>query len=255
METITSLQNDKVKLTKGLQSRARTRRKERKIALEGRRLVQDAIEHGQTPLFVLYEPYSTESGLIAMLETRNVNLVPVSVQVMAHISETPQPQGVVGVFPLPTPQLPHNPSRVLILDNLRDPGNLGTILRTAGAAGVQVVVLSPGCADPYNPKSLRSGMGAHFRVPVIEATWEQIAGYCKSLNIYLASGNSGVGYDSVDWQADWALIIGNEAHGVGSDASQLAMSTIMIPMAGETESLNAAIAAGIILFEAARQRK
>ena len=254
MDIVTSLQNEKVKLAKGLQTRPRTRRKERKIALEGRRLIQDAVEHGYEPLFLLYEPGSAHADLIALLEEQGANLVPVSMEVMGHISETPQPQGVVGVFSLPTPPLPRKPSRVLILDNLRDPGNLGSILRTAGAAGVQVVVLSPGCADPYNPKTLRSGMGAHFRLPVVEAAWEQIAGYCEPLNVYLAKGKGGLAYDQADWRSDWALIIGNEAHGAGDEATQLATTQITIPMATETESLNAAIAAGVILFEAARQR-
>ena len=254
MEIITSLQNEKVKLTRGLQSRARTRRKERKIALEGRRLIEDAVERGHEPLFLLYEPGSASADLMVLMKEWGVNLAPVSMEVMRHISETPQPQGIVGVFPLPTPPLPRKPSRVLILDNLRDPGNMGTILRTAGAAGVQVVVLSPGCADPYNPKTLRSGMGAHFRVPVVEATWEQIEGYCEPLNVYLAKGQGKLAYDQADWRSGWALVIGNEAHGVGDEATQIAMTAITIPMAAETESLNAAIAAGVILFEAARQR-
>jgi TrmH family RNA methyltransferase len=152
------------------------------------------------------------------------------------------------------PPLPRQPSRVLILDNLRDPGNMGTILRTAGAAGVQVVVLSPGCTDPYNPKVLRSGMGAHFCVPVVEATWQQIEEYCESLNVYLARGKGGLAYDRADWRSDWALIIGNEAHGVGDEATDIASTPVTIPMAVATESLNAAIAAAVILFEAARQR-
>jgi len=254
MDVIVSLQNDKVKLTKGLQSRARTRRKERKIVLEGTRLVRDAVERKHAPLFVLYEPENADSDLITLLEARKAMLIPVNAEVMRYVSDTPQPQGVVGVFPLPRPPFPRKPSRVLILDNLRDPGNLGTILRTAGAAGVQVVILSPGCADPYNPKTLRSGMGAHFRVPVVESTWEEIAVYCEPLAVYLATGRGVAGYTQVDWKADWALIIGNEAHGAGSKAEEISTMRINIPMATKTESLNAAIATGVILFEAARQR-
>lgn len=254
MDSITSRQNEKVKLVVALQTRARTRRQERKMALEGTRLVRDAVERNQLPLFLLYEPQSADRDLIAQLENRQVMLLPVSAAVMAHISDTAQPQGIVGVFPLPTPALPDPPTRVLILDNVRDPGNLGTILRTAAAANAQVVLLSPGCADPYSPKTLRSGMGAHFRIPIVEATWEQIADYCGSLRVYLATGDGEMRYDQADWQSGWAVVIGNEAHGASPEAERITTTRIVIPMAAETESLNAAVAAGVILFEALRQR-
>lgn len=254
-EIITSLQNEKVKLAYGLQKRAGTRRKERKIVLEGTRLVHDAIAQQHKPIFVLYEPSTADRALMTLLEQRKASIAPVSTEVMKYVSETPQPQGVVGVFHLPTPQMPSNPSRVLILDNMRDPGNLGTILRTAGAAGVDIVILSPGCADPYNPKALRSGMGAHFRVPIAEATWGQIAAYCDSLAVYLATGHGETPYDQVNWSIPWVLIIGNEAHGAGDRSEQLAVQRITIPMAGKTESLNAAVAAGVILFEAVRKKR
>ncbi|HLU08834.1 MAG TPA: RNA methyltransferase, partial [Oceanobacillus sp.] len=142
-----------------------------------------------------------------------------------------------------------------ILDNLRDPGNMGTILRTAAAAGVEVVLLSPGSVDAYNPKVLRGGMGAHFRIPVLEASWTRIAVYCRDLTVYLADMQGDVTYDAADWQQAWALIIGSEAHGESEEASALARQRVYIPMVSETESLNAAVAAGIILFEAARQRR
>lgn len=255
MDIITSLKNDKVKLTYGLQTRPRTRRKERKIALEGTRLIRDALERGHKPLFMLYQPQTVDYDLLAQLQNRNVDLTPVNDEVMAHISDTDNPQGIVGVFPLPTPPLPRRPSRVLILDNVRDPGNVGGTLRTAGAAGVDVVILSPGCADPYNPKALRSGMGAHFRVPVVEGSWEQIAGYCEPLAVYLADGTGTTDYADADWTRPWALVIGNEAQGVSPECEALNGTRIRIPMAAQTESLNAGVAAGVILFEAQRQRR
>ena len=115
MDPITSLQNERIKLAKGLLIRPRLRRKERKIALEGTRLVRDAVERGQKPLFVLYEPEKADAPLIALLEQRGAQLLPVSDAVMKHVSETQQPQGVVAVFPLPVPALPRHPRRVLIL--------------------------------------------------------------------------------------------------------------------------------------------
>jgi RNA methyltransferase, TrmH family len=255
MDVITSLHNDRVKLAHGLQTRPRTRRKERKIALEGVRLISDAVERGHLPLFVLYRLETADYDLVARLQERKVTLLPASAAVMEHISDTQNPQGIVGVFPLPLPALPRRAGRVLILDNLGDPGNLGTMLRTAAAAGVDCVLLSPGCCDPYNPKVLRGGMGAHFRVPIIEADWPQIEAYCEGVSVYLAAGDGDVPYDRADWSGRWAVIVGSEAHGVGPEAERLARQRIYIPMATQTESLNASIAAGIILFEAARQRR
>ncbi len=254
MEPITSLQNERVKLINGLQTRARTRRKEHKIVLEGVRLIRDAMERRQKPDFVFYQPDGADYEFIAYLQEKRVELAPVNAEVMRHISDTQQPQGIIGVFPLPVPPLPRDPYRVLILDNLRDPGNVGTMLRTAAAAGVDVVLLSPGCADPYNPKTLRSGMGAHFRLPVIEVEWFQIAEYCQTLKVYLAAGNGELRYDQADWSSPWALIIGGEADGAGAQSESIAAQRIYIPMAADTESLNAAIAAGVLMFEAARKK-
>jgi len=253
MDLITSLQNDKVKLARTLQQKARSRRKERKIVLEGTRLVTDALDRKLRAHYILYDPQYADAALITRLEATDVELLPANNQVIRHTSDTQHPQGIVGVFQLPMPPLPRKAKRVLILDKLSDPGNMGTLLRTAAAAGVEVVVLSPGCTDPYNPKVLRSGMGAHFRIPIVEASWEEIAGYCERLDVYLADGGGDTAYNQVDWTRHWALVIGSEAHGISQETEMLDATKIHIPMAARTESLNAGVAAGIILFEAARQ--
>ncbi len=253
MEPIASLQNNRVKLAYSLQKRARSRRKERKIALEGVRLIRDACERHK-PDFILYEPQSADYDFIAYLQGQSTDIVPVTLEVMQHISGTQQPQGIVGVFPIPMPQLPRNPARILILDAVRDPGNMGAILRTAAAAGVEVVLLAPGSVDPYNPKVLRGGMGAHFRLPIVEAKWERIGDYCTDMLIYLADGSGEINYTDANWSGAWALIIGSEAHGASAEAAEMAQERIRISMAAETESLNAAVAAGVILFEARRQQ-
>lgn len=252
-DLITSTQNARVKLAFQLQKRARSRRKERKIVLEGVRLISDALQQGHQPEFVLYYPAQADYDLIAQLQETQSELLAVSENVIQHVSDTTNPQGIIAVFPLPIPTMPSDAQRVLILDAVREPGNLGTILRTAGAAGVEVVILGSGSADPYNPKVLRAGMGAHFRLPIIEADWSAIAGYTKDLNIYMASGAGDVVYSDVDWTQAWALVIGNEAHGLDESQVSLNGTTIMIPMTS-AESLNAAVATGVILFEAQRQR-
>ncbi len=249
---LTSLQNEKVKLAHALQTQAKARRKEGKIVLEGARLVRDAWEQGLHPEVVFYTTGLTAESLIAELAGQKVQLV--SDEVMRHISDTQQPQGIIGVFPMPQSTLPQNPERILILDAIRDPGNMGTILRTATGASVQAVLLSTDCVDPYNPKTLRGGMGAHFRIPIAEQSWEDIGAYCQGLTVYLADSQGDIRYDQADWSAAWALIIGSEAHGASEAARQLAQSRVYIPLAAETESLNVAVAAGVILFEAVRQR-
>lgn len=146
---------------------------------------------------------------------------------------------------------------MLILDQIRDPGNMGTILRSASAAGVQIVYLSPGSVDPFSPKVLRGGMGAHFKLPIIKAAWEEIEIKIKhyEMHCYLATIQRGLAYYEADFLIPFSLIIGSEAYGAGDQALKLADTMVSIPMPGGGESLNASVAAGILLFEASRQRE
>ncbi len=251
---ITSLQNDRVKLAHGLLTGGKSRRKLGKVALEGVRLINDALEAGYLPDFVLYDPDAVAITALTVSVDADV-LLDVSPEIIRHITATEHPQGIIGVFPLPTPNVPRSPQHVLILDAISDPGNLGTILRSAAAAGVDLVLLAPGCVDPYNDKVLRGGMGAHFRIPVINQSWEKITETCNGLNISLAEMSGDLAYNAADWSGTWALIVGSEAHGASEQATALAHQRVHIPMAAATESLNAAIAAAVILFEAARQRR
>lgn len=245
---LTSIQNERVKLVHALQNQAKTRRKERKIALEGKRLIQDALANDHRAEFIMYDPDVINPN---DFDVPKSIMLPADASVLRHISDTEQPQGVVAVFPMPSGKLPTPLTRALILDNLRDPGNVGTILRTAAAAGVEAVLLSPGCVDAYNPKVLRSAMGAHFRLVVVEHGWDAIADYCRDLPRYLADMTGDVRYDQADW-SQYALIIGSEAHGASTEAEAIASHIVYIPMQSNAESLNAAVAAGILLFEARR---
>lgn len=250
---ISSTQNDKVKLVYGLQTRTRTRLKERKVVLEGVRLIRDTIGRGVKPLFMFYEPKSVDYEFLAEMQEYDFVMLEVSEEVMAYMTDTQQPQGIIGVFPMPTPEMPRKPNRVLILDGVSEPGNMGTILRSAVASGVDLVILAPHCVDPYNPKVVRSGMGAHFHIPLVQAQWYEITPYCEGLKVYAAAGGGSLRYDQADYSARHALIIGGEARGIGENARELADELVYIPMAGGMESLNAAIATSVILFEATRQ--
>lgn len=251
---ITSLTNERVKLVHALQTQARARRKQGLIALEGTRLIRDALERDFVPEFALIEQEQADPALVGRLGAAGVELFTVTQTVLAHASDTQTPQGIVAVLPTPSVTLPPALTKALILDAIRDPGNLGTLLRTAAAAGVDAVLLAPDCADVYNPKVLRSGMGAHFRLAFAALDWTQIAERCKRLTIYAADYPGDLRYDFADWREEWGLIIGSEAHGISAAAAGLAAARVYIPLAAETESLNAAQAAAVILFEAARQR-
>lgn len=250
---ITSPHNERIKLARALLTSAKARRKEDLVALEGLRLLRDALERGFHPAFILFDPERVENADLPPVG--DVPVLAVAPQIMRDLSDTETPPGVISIFPTPSAPLPPQPRQVLILDNIRDPGNLGTILRTAAAAGVEGVLLSPGCADAYNPKTLRAGMGAHFRIPALEASWTRIAVYCRPLTVLLADMDGDAAYDAVDWTGRWALIIGSEAHGASPEAETLASRRVYIPMHAATESLNAAAAAAVILFEAARQNR
>jgi TrmH family RNA methyltransferase len=259
LPTITSLHNERVKLAHALQSQGKVRRKEQRIALEGVRLIGDALAAGARPDFVLFAPDLAAGDhpgarLLAGLRDQGVPCLDVTPEVMAHVTDTESPQGILAVVPMPDLPAPARIDLALILDGIADPGNLGTILRTAAAASVSLVVLAPGCVDPFNPKALRSGMGAHFRIPIARQSWDEIAGTASGLSSYLADSGGTLPYYGVDWRGQSALIVGGEAHGADPHARQLACATVAIPMGSAVESLNAASAAAVILFEIRRQR-
>ncbi len=170
-------------------------------------------------------------------------------------SRIPSPaRASLGVFELPAWNLPDGLNFALILDQLRDPGNLGATLRSAEAAGAQVVFLTPGTADAFAPKVVRSGMGAHFRLPILQLDWETLAVVLAGLNVYHADMEGELSCWEANFRLPCALLIGGEAEGISPAAANLVTRSVRIPMAGKNESLNAAVSAGILLFEILRQR-
>ncbi|MCB8982301.1 MAG: RNA methyltransferase [Ardenticatenaceae bacterium] len=253
---ITSSKNAKVKYVVRLQSERRFRWREQAFVVEGTRWLTELAEGGHPVKLVFYsEDWSDLTSHVAILQQLAVPVQAVSQEVMAAMSDTETPAGVLAVVGIEPRPLPARPSLLLILDGVQNPGNLGTMLRTAAAAGVDGVLLGPGCVDPYNPKVLRGSMGAHLRLPIHALTWAEIGPLMAGLTVWLADVAGGVSYTAVSWQSPAALIIGSEAWGAGAEAAALADGRCTIPMHAATESLNAALAAGIILFEAARQRR
>lgn len=253
---ISSVANPKVKHVRNLQARRSARETEGLFVAEGVRLVEEAARALGAPRLALYLEGLDPRGQAALdqLRARGAAVEVVTPQVMAAVSATETPPGLLTVVPMPALEPPALLTLALVLDSLRDPGNLGTILRTADAAGVQAVFLAPGTVDAYNPKVVRAAMGAHFHVPIVSAGWEALAQALAGLSLWLAEARTGETYHQVDWRRPSALIIGSEAAGPGPAARRLAPGLVNIPMSGQAESLNAAVASGIILFEAARQR-
>ena len=253
---ITSTSNARIKEIRKLQTDRRVREQERLFVAEGDRWLKELIGLGMRPQLILTTPAwldnPAHTALLAQLDAPHL---PVNEAVMASASDTQTAPGILAVIPQPDWQLPEHPTLLLVLDRVQNPGNLGTMLRTAAAAGVAAVLLSPGCVDAYNPKTVRGGMGAHLRLPILRQSWPQIAAATNGLSIWLASvENPAIPYTQVNWCPPSALIIGSEAHGVGNEALKLAHGEVTIPMHAATESLNAAVAAAVILFEAQRQR-
>ena len=181
----------------------------------------------------------------------------VSESVMAAVSPMETPQGVVFTCAMTPPPLPTRlePGRYLVLDGVQDPGNAGTILRTADAFDCRAVFLLPGCADLYSPKTLRSAMGAHFRSAQWSCTLEDAAALFRAAGVPLYA--AALGPDTADVRrvdlTSAALVIGSEGRGVSPQALAACQGTLQIPMSGRCESLNAAVAAAVLLWEGWRQ--
>jgi RNA methyltransferase, TrmH family len=257
---ITSAANPRVKAIRELHNR-RGRQEQQAYLIEGIRLVEEALEAGAPPRAVYVNAARLAAAprgaaLLARLQSLRPSPEEMSLAAISGACDTATPQGVLAILPLPPPQqVPAGSALVVVLDGMQDPGNLGTILRTALAAGAGAVITSPGCADLYAPKTVRAGMGAHFRLPVLsDVPWGEVAQLLAGRQILLAVIQGGTPYALVDWLEPSAVIIGGEAQGVGDEARALATAKVSIPMAPGVESLNAAVAAGVLLFEAFRQR-
>lgn len=257
---ITSSDNQRLKEARKLQRR-RHRYQTRSFLLEGVRLLADAFQSQAHFQEVFYAPALIEHNqaaqqLLSQLTATGIPTFACTTDLFSALTETVTPQGIAAITAMPHLPLPTPLTLTLILDGVRDPGNAGTLLRTAEAVGVEAVLFGPDSVDPFNDKVVRAGMGAHFRLPLrVCADWQALRALLSpAQQLYMAQADSRLRYDEVVWRAPAALIVGGEANGASSTAGELA-TPIAIPMHGAVESLNAAIAGAVILFEAARQRR
>ncbi|UVI31384.1 TrmH family RNA methyltransferase [Paenibacillus spongiae] len=258
--TINSVQNEKVKTYASLLEK-KHRDRSGKFLIEGVHLVQEALMAAAAVETVVFD---AERGMPSELEhliaDSGCELVEASPQVMAKCTATDTPPPVFGVVAkkdVDSGTLYGASSLVVVLDGVRDPGNVGTIIRSADAVGADAVVLGKGCVDLYNPKTVRSTMGSLFHLPVMEGDLAQLLPAAKEHGIRLA-GTSLQAEDtcySYDWRGATWLLLGNESSGLSEETLAQVDDRIIIPMHGRSESLNVAMAATVVLYEALRQRR
>jgi TrmH family RNA methyltransferase len=254
---ISSTTNPKIKQVRALQMKRHSRERESAFVVEGVRWAREVVAAGARVQLVLHTDHldARGRGLANSMARLGAEVRVVSDQVMTACTDTQSPPGILMVLPIPELSLPERLDLALVVDGLADPGNMGTLLRTALAAGVQAVFCTPGTVDPYNPKVVRGGMGAHLRLPIITLEAEQLPERITGLRVWLAEARNGERYTSVDWRCPSALVIGGEARGPSDPIRRIASGSVHIPIANGVESLNAAIAAAVILFEVVHQRE
>ena len=246
-ERITSRKNPLLQQVRKLLTSRKERQNTGLFVADGTKLLAEAVKYYPGLHTVILS-----EGVDAQVPD-SVRLVRVPDDVMASISPMETPQGALFLGKLPE-QTEFVPKKgMLILDSVQDPGNIGTILRTADAMDVPVVLLE-GCADPWSWKVIRSTMGAAFRTPVVQATWEEVLGKCREAGIPI--GVTALSDRAVDIRSaklsDMALVIGSEGRGVRKEVLENADHELIIPMNPHCESLNAAIAAAIVMWEIRR---
>ena len=263
MITITSTANGRVKHLVSLQKKKKEREEENVFLAEGIRMFREVPGERLKEVWMSESFYRKARALAErVLEGSSAGRVLLSDHVYEHVSDTKTPQGVLCVVERKEHDLAGmlggGAPFLLVLDNLQDPGNVGTMLRTAEGAGVTGVILSRDCADIYNPKTIRSTMGSIYRMPFcyvkdLPAAVDQMRG--AGVHTYAAHLDGKRDYDQEDYRKPCAFLIGNEGSGLREETLKRAETYIRIPMKGQVESLNAAAAASVLMFEAARQRR
>ena len=260
MQTISSKDNELIKHIKKLKDK-----KERDLSneyiIEGIKLIQEAIQENAKikQIIICDDCEKTESiPKDLMYEIAKQECIYVTNKVFDSITEVMNPQGILAIIEKQSKEMQIDDKQdiILALDDIQDPGNLGTILRTADSIGLTQILVSKGTADSYNPKVVRSTMGAIFRVKIIEC--EDLAKTLKEIKkhkfeIVVSSLQTDNSIYDINYHKK-VIVIGNEANGVKKEIQDLADKKIKIPMLGKTESLNASVATGIILYEYVRQK-
>lgn len=256
---ITATSNKRIKWLVSLSEKAKERKKEQVFLVEGTKMFEEADEEFVREVYVS-ESYIEKNGISEKL--RRIGYEAVSGEVFKKISDTKAPQGILCVmnqykYTLEDLLKKENPVLVL-LEDIQDPGNLGTILRTGEGAGIDGVIMTKDTVDIYNPKTIRATMGSIYRMPFLYVdSLEEVVKVLqkKGIVVYAAHLDGQEYYDSFDFAKGSAFLIGNEGNGLKKETADLADAYLKIPMEGRVESLNAAIATSLLMYETYRQRR
>src|SRR4051812_5155713 len=260
---ITSLKNPVVQLARRL-DRPAGRAEHDRFLIEGARCVAAAVDAALPldSLLVTETAALRHASLVARaVDVTGAELLRVSDQVMAAVSSTVTPQGLVAVAPtvaVPAGRLPRTPDLVCVLDRIADPGNVGTVLRAADAAGADAVITTAGSAHMESPKAVRAAAGSLFHLPVADGVpWADARDACRERGLTLigADAHAAATVDDAVWDRPCALVLGSEGHGLSDEAKADCDQLVRLPVYGRAESLNLAAAAAILLYEAARRRR
>lgn len=255
---ISSKDNERVKYTKSL-LKSKNRQKESKFIIEGYRILTLAIECNADLDYVFinetFENKDEHKNFLSILKDKKIKVFKTTNKIFNELIDTENTQGILGVVRFKERKIEHNIKSedkfVLILDRIQDPGNMGTIIRTADAAGVDGIIALKGCVDIYNPKVIRSTMGSIFDMNIIHSTQEECLRELKSNDFNIVSSylNTDNYYHETDYGKKVALVIGNEANGVNDELINESDILVKIPIYGNAESLNAAISSAILMYE------
>ena len=255
---ITSTSNKQVKNLISLTKKAKERNKQGVFIVEGRKMFEEAPKEWCLVLYVSATFLQSAENQV-LLQGYEYEIL--SDAVFRAVSDTQTPQGILCVVKMPqwrVEDIDLSKGAVLFLESIQDPGNLGTMLRTGEGAGIQAVIANKTTVDLFNPKTIRSTMGSIYRVPFIvsEDFQETILEFQrKGMRIYAAHLKGTMNYDEANYSGSCGFLIGNEGNGLSEEIAGLADTYIRIPMEGKVESLNAAIAATILMYEVSRQRR
>lgn len=257
IKTITSRDNEKLKYTRSL-LKAKNRNKESKFIVEGFRILSLALESGTKIDYIFinddFENKEEHKKLLEEFESWDVDIYKTSNKNFNELVDTENTQGIIGVKSFKFKSLKESLTDqkfIVVLDRVQDPGNMGTIIRTADAAGVEAVVILKGSVDIYNPKVIRSTMGSIYSINIINSEEKEIVDILKEKNFNIVSSylDTDNYYDKTDYGSKVALVIGNEANGVSDYLVSKSDTLVKIPMYGSAESLNAAISSAILMYE------
>lgn len=261
---ITSYSNKLIKEIRKL-NKKKYRNKKKLFFIEGIRIIEDSFKSNCDIQYIIYSNklYNTSRGreLINKIKESNIECYEVENNLIKEISDTENPQGIIAVLKMKEnslQELKEENNFIVFLDRIQDPGNMGTIIRSADALGVDGIIINKGCVDIYNPKVLRATMGSVFNIPIIyseDGTKTLLEFKNKGTNIFVTSLDSAEYCYDTDFEKDNILVIGNEGNGVSQEILDLSDKNIKIPIKGKAESLNAAIASSIIMYEGLRQRR